>query len=318
MKVFITGGTGFVGKALISRLLSLDHEVVALLLPNDAVELPSAASVVRADITKPETLSGILSGSNAVIHLAGVVGYGKDWGPCIRVNVDGTRNLAQEAVSQGVRRFIHMSSVSVYGRVANAMLSESAPLVKTGDPYGDTKIDAELVLRSMERELDLTILRPTVIYGPGDDKFLPKLVENLESGSARVIGSGNNSVDLIHVDDVVDFVVSALSDGRTHGEAFNLNHPANGTWRDLLRLSASTLGADEPTKKLPYPAALLVSKAMVLVSRFTGRPPRLTPYAVRVVGRQYNYQVDKALRLGMLPKVAMSEGIVREINRLRA
>lgn len=316
MKIFITGGTGFVGRALIGRLLELGHDVVALLLPGDAVELPPNTTVVRGDITKPDSLEGLLNGCDAVVHLAGVVGYGQDWGPCIKVNVDGTRNLADGAIAQGVRRFIHMSSVSVYGRVPNAVLSESAPLLKTGDPYGDTKIDAELVLRSVEKDLDLTILRPTVIYGPGDDKFLPKLVENLKSGSARVIGSGNNSVDLIHVDDVVDFVVSSLDDERTHGEAFNLNHPGNGTWSDLLRLSANTLGAAAPTKKLPYPAALLVSKAMVFVSRFTGKPPRLTPYAVRVVGRQYKYQVDKALRLGVLPKVGMAEGIPREINRL--
>lgn len=311
MKILITGASGFVGRAATAALLNRGHQVVALLLPGDETPMAAGAAVVRGDITAPETLPPALAGCDSVVHLAGAVGYGQSWDRCGAINVDGTRNVARAAIAAGARRFLHMSSVSVYGRDHSRRLHEDVPLRKIGEPYGDTKIDAEHLVRglSLSGDLDLTILRPTVIYGPGDDKFLPKVVENLRSGKARIIGTGRNRVDLVHVDDVVDFVCAILGDFTTYGQAYNLNNPNNGSWRDLLSVAADAVGVSPPSGRLPYSLAYAAAAVMELSGRLSGRPPRLTRYAVRVVGRQYQYPTSKAVAAGFRPRVSMNDGV---------
>jgi nucleoside-diphosphate-sugar epimerase len=321
MNIYLTGATGFLGKAIAAGLLREDHRVTALLLPGDDASLVPGCTVERGDVTDEKTLAGTLTGHDAVVHLAGAVGYGQTWATCLRLNRDGTDIVAGEAVRSGVRRFVHMSSVSVYGRVPDVHIPEDFPLKKIGDPYGDTKIDAENRLRERERggKLDLTIIRPTMIYGPGDALFLPKVVENLTGGLMRIIGTGENTVNLIHVRDVADFVCRVLHEERSVGGVYNLTHPENPSWKAFLCGIATDLGVPPPDKHIPYRAALVVAGMMELASRLTGKPPRLTRYAVRNVGRQYTYLTDRMRKeLGFIPSVDTVEGIrtcVRNLTR---
>lgn len=312
MNVFVTGATGFIGKRVTARCLKEGHGVTALLLPDEPGTGLEGCTLRRGDITRPETLAGAMDGADAVIHLAGAVGYGQTRKRCLAINRDGTKNVAAEAVRTGIRRFIHMSSVSVYGRKPDVPIDEDFPVRKIGDPYGDTKIDAELILTDLEHRnlLDLTIVRPTVIYGPGDVQFLPKLVENLKSGKARMIGSGANTVDLIHVNDVADFFMILLANSRAVGRTYNLSNPANPTWREMLNFVAIELGLPPVESAMPYTAAYLVAGLLEFIHLFRGAPPRLTRYSVRVVGRQYRYLTGRAAHeLGYLPKVALFDGL---------
>ena len=313
MKVFVTGATGFVGKSIVRRLLADGYEVTALLLPAEPSLFDNeGVKIVRGDITEPLSLKGKMTGSDAIIHLAGAVGYGQSMDTCVRINRYGTYNVAREAIDSGARRFIHFSSVSVYGRVPGVPITEDQPLRKIGDPYGDTKVDAENILKEFaaKRWLDLTIVRPTVIYGPGDDKFLPKLIENLRSGRARIIGSGENTVDLIHVDDVADFISLLLKDKRSIGQVYNLTNPDNPSWKEFLSIVASEVGVSAPERHIPYGLALVLAGLMEFVASLTGKDARLTRYAIRVIGRQYHYVTDKASReLGFRPRIDLAEGI---------
>lgn len=312
MRVLVTGASGFIGRRLLPALADAGHEVTALLLPGDEIRLDAASRIVRGDITQPDSLAGLPVEHDAIVHLAGAVGYGQTFARCTQLNVAGTANIAREAVACGVRRFVHMSSVSVYGRVADVRIAEDFPLRKIGDPYGDTKIDAEDVVRAWaERgELEVTVVRPTVIYGPGDDRFLPKLVENLRAGRARVIGSGANRVDAIHVDDVVRFLALVLADERAVGGVYNLNNPSNPRWGDLIDLVARTIGVEPPRRHLPYGVALALAALTEAAAYLRGQEPRLTRYAVRVIGRSYEYATDRARsELGFEPRVNMSDAI---------
>ncbi len=318
MQIFVTGAGGFLGRNLLPRLARDGHETTALLLPPESERGLSAQRVVRGDLTAPESFASLLPDHAAVVHLAAAVGYGQRMDHARRINRDGTRNLARAAVAAGVRRFVHLSSVSVYGRASGVPLDETAPLRKTGDPYGDTKIEAEELLRAHEArgELALTVLRPTPIYGPGDDKFLPKLVENLRAGRARMIGSGRQRVDAIHVEDVVECVARVLADPRAGGRTYNLNHPGNPSWNEFVVFLAGGLGVPPPRGHVPYPLALLAATALEGWGRLRGREPRLTRYAVRVVGRPYDYRVDRArTELGFEPRVELREGVRRWLEQ---
>ncbi len=312
MRVLLTGATGFIGRRLIARLADEGHWMTAMLLPSEPEPDWGATRIVRGDITDPASLEGKLVEQDAVVHLAGAVGYGQTFKRCNEINRDGTANIAREACAAGIRRFLHMSSVSVYGRVAGRELSEDAPLRKIGDPYGDTKIDAERILGTLadEGKLDLTIIRPTVIYGPGDDKFLPKLVENLKTGTARIIGSGNNTVDLVHVDDAVELITKALVDPRAVGGVYNLSNPDNPSWKTMLTAMAEELGVPAPTQRLPYPIAMVAAALIEMQAWLKGETPRLTRYAVRVIGRQYHYSIERAREeLGYEPRVELLDGL---------
>jgi len=204
-----------------------------------------------------------------------------------------------------------MSSVCVYGRRVGSVLDEQAPMVEIGDPYGDTKIEAEQCVRELQAagSLDLTVLRPTVIYGSGDRLFMPKLVENLRGGGACIIGRGDNTVDLVHVRDVAAFLVTVLETPETIGRTFNLNNLSNPTWSEFLTLVARELGLPPPTRRLPYGLAFVVAGAMELVAQLTGKPPKLTRYGVRVIGRQYDYPLAQARALGFTQSVSLEDGV---------
>lgn len=312
MNVFVTGATGFLGRTIVPRLLEDGHELTLLALPDEKVRPDAHVAVARGDITDRQSLRGRMRGHDAVVHLAGAVGYGQTFARCNALNRDGTANVAAAAVADGVRRFVHMSSVSVYGRVPDVVLDEDAPLRKIGDPYGDTKIDAEHALRELadRGQLDLTVVRPTVIYGPGDDKFLPKLVENLRAGGVRIIGSGRNSVDLVHVSDAADLVALLLARRESIGRTYNLSCADNPAWEEFLREVARLAGAAPPAGHLPYRLAYAMAACMEALASLRGTAPRLTRYAVRVVGRQYRYSNERArAELGFEPRIGLFAGI---------
>lgn len=317
MRIYITGASGFLGRAVTKKLISEGIKLTALSLPGDPWQPPEGVSIANGDITDAGSLKGLAAGSDAILHLAGAVGYGVSWDACRALNVLGTENIAAEALNSGVRRFIHMSSVSVYGRVADAPITEDFPLKKIGDPYGDTKIEAEILLQNMadQNRIDLTIIRPTMVYGPGDMLFFPKVEENLKSGSARIIGAGTNRVDAVHIDDVADFVCLAVQKPESVGRVYNLNNPDNPSWKEMLEEMARALGESAPDKKLAYNVAIVVAGFMELVSALTRKPPRLTRYAVRNVGRSYNYVTDRMSReLGFKPTRDMLQYIRENFN----
>jgi len=320
MKVFITGGSGFIGKAVLKNLLSQKHTVTAFLLPKEPSELVPGTSVARGDLTDPESIQGILDGHDAVIHLAGLVGF-QSWKDCILINQQGTRNIVEETKKAGVKRFIHMSSVSVYGRVPDVEIDEDFPYKKIRDPYGDTKIEGEKLVRKLMEDGDthVTIIRPTAVYGPGDKKFLPKLVENLRSGKFKMIGSGEHSVDLVHVQDVADFVVHLLENERSYGRVYNIANPDNPSWNEFLKMATTELDIPVPEGHLPYHLAFLAAYVMEVISKISSKSPRLSRYAVRLVGRQYHYNIHRMKEeLGFIPSVKLLEGMRDCIREYKA
>lgn len=311
MKVFLTGASGFIGKAVLERLIKEKYEITVLLLPDESEDLVKGPSIVRGDVTEPSTLSGKMKKQDVVIHLAGSVGF-QSWKNCISINRNGTQNVIREVKNSGIQRFIHISSVSVYGRVPDIHIDENFPFKKIGDPYGDTKIDGENIVNEFARQnkIDLTIIRPTAVYGKGDNKFLPSLVRNLKSGKFRIVGDGNNTVDLINVSDVADFILLVLREDKSIGSVYNLANPDNPTWNEMLEAVTSDLGIPMPKKHISYKVAYAAAGMMELISKFSKKSPRLSRYAIRLIGQQYNYVIDRMKQeLGFTPAIGLLDGM---------
>ncbi len=320
MNVFVTGGSGFIGAAVLKNLTALNHTVTVLLLPDEAEEAVQGVKIVRGDITDSTGINGVLKGQDALIHLAGSVGY-QSWKNCIAINQEGTRNIVEEVRKQGTKRVVHMSSVSVYGRVPDVLIDEDFPYRKIGDPYGDTKIEGEKIVRRLLEagNTQVTILRPTAVYGPGDKKFLPKLVENLGSGRFKMIGSGEQSVDLVHVQDVADFAVRVLQNERAYGKTYNVANPRNPSWNEFLDMATEELGVPAVKGHIPFPLAHALASLMETAAKMRRKPPRLSRYSVRLVGRQYNYSIERIREdFGWVPSTDLLEGMRACIRALQS
>jgi nucleoside-diphosphate-sugar epimerase len=310
MRIFVTGAGGFIGQVAVKRLLADGHRVTALLMPHERAAV-SGADVVRGDLLAEDSLGSLLSNHDAVLHLAGAVGF-QPWKACRRVNVEGTRRVAQAAVAAGVTRFVHMSSVSVYGRVPDVPITEESPLRFIGDPYGDTKIEAERLLRELEASarLALTVLRPTVVYGRYDRKFALNIIDLVRGGKVSLPGDGRNRVDLVHVDDLAALVSTVLRSPASVGRTYNVTHPDNPTLDELVRELGRLLGVRPRVSYIPFPLAFSAAFLAEQAARVTGKPPRLSRYSVRVIGRRYDYVTARVEReLGFRPGIGLFDGM---------
>ena len=209
--------------------------------------------VVRTDIMDPASLARAMEGVDAVVHCA--VGSPD-------VTIEGTHNALKLALEKGVRRFVHLSTVEVYGN-ASGEIGELQPFGYTGNSYGDSKIEAEkLVWQFHEKGLPVVVLRPSIVYGPFSTYWTMRLVERIASGRWGILeGYGEGTCNLVYIDDVVRLIFAALHDERAVGEAFNANGPDALSWNDYFQLLAATLGRP-PLKTIGRSGSRITSLVM--------------------------------------------------------
>lgn len=208
--VAVTGASGGLGRALLRELIRGDTAPPGVVRGGvrDQSKGEQVASLgaepVVCDVTAPATLDALMSGAEVVHHLAAWMGAPA--GRAAAVNVEGTRNVLDAAVRNGVRRVVLASSVAVYGPQAAGHIDESWPRIRTGDAYGDSKVGAEEVAESHPAvragELELVVLRPSMIYGPASASWTLTPLGGIKNGLPVVIGSGEGLLDAVYVDDV--------------------------------------------------------------------------------------------------------------------
>jgi len=227
----VTGASGFVGGRVVKRLLEQGIPVRAIV--RETAESPSdeRIEVLRGDFVDPDTARRAVEGVHDVIHCAATAGPEID--PVRRVNVDGTRALADAALEQRVHRFIQISTISVYDREGRSAIDEDSPLKTSGDPYGLTKAEADrVVLDAMKRGLDAVILRPGAILGAGaTSTWATRVPQMVQEGKVKLRKNGTDTIPFIHVEDLVDAVMLALHSSRAVGRVYDVADEHH-TWRE--------------------------------------------------------------------------------------
>lgn len=235
MKVFVTGGTGFVGREVVRQLLAAGHEPVCLVRPGSENKLPEVRGLtIRfGDVTKPASLDGALQDCRAVIHLVGIIREFADRGITFdRLHRQGTANMAAAAEAQQVERFVHMSSNGV---------KENA-----STEYYRSKWQAEQILRGSG--LQWTIFRPSVIFGAEDD-FCNKLAEMIRRlPVVPVLGNGRYRLAPVAVEDVAAGFVAALQEPASVGRAYHVCGRDSFTFNELLDQIGRALGRTRVSK----------------------------------------------------------------------
>ena len=317
MNVLVTGVTGFTGGHLASYLTDRDHTVRGLVRPasRDRGASLEAAGVelVNGDLTDPESLGSACRGVEVVYHVAATYRTaGQDHAAYRAINVHGTKNLLEAARAAEVRRFVHCSTGGVHGHIKHPPATEDAPL-SPGDIYQVTKLEAERLARSFgEREpLEVIIVRPIGIYGPGDTRFL-KLFQGIASGRFPMLGSGQVFYHLTFIDDLVEgFRLCGETLGAA-GRTFLLAGPTYTTLEELVNSIAAELDVASPRWRLPVWPFWVAGALGEAVCIPLGVEPPLYRRRVDFFTKSRAFDTTRARReLGFVPMVNLPTGIHR-------
>jgi nucleoside-diphosphate-sugar epimerase len=313
--ILITGGNGFVGRHLVTALQARGDQVRVLALPGeDASWLEQrGVAVYRGDIRDPQSLTAPVGGADGVLHLAAMQDVWRPIEVYRAVNVTGTKNVAQAALAAGVRRFVHMSSSSVYGMGHGRPVDETFPLTPFHDPYPVTKAEADRAVQAMIAKDGLpgVIIRPDQIFGPGDLVHFGAMAERMLSGRGFLVGKGDNRMPFVYVDDVVRGLLLALDHDSAPGNAYNISNDSPLTQRQMLAAIAAGVGGQPPGRSIPYRALYAAGYLAERLARAlpSSRPP-VTRLGVAFFGTDNRYVIGKArAELGYRPAVSLRDGV---------
>lgn len=296
--ILVTGATGFIGGQLASRLVSMGACVRVLARDPRRVAV-AGVEVVQGDLGDPASLAAAVAGVDQVYHCASWIAYKAPWEQVWQVNVQGTANLLDACVAAGVRRVVHMSSVAAGGPSRDGRpVAESDSPAPLDDPYGKSKLEQErLALSYGDRGLDVVVVRPSAVYGPGDPSGINTLLKLVRRGSLPFyLGGRQILVNVVPVGDVVTGCIAAMERGRP-GEVYNLVGP-NQTHAELFDLLARVSGGRSPFFVMPVPVLL---GAAGLVAALSRRPP-VHPNDVRSWTANWCCSGEKArAELGLSP-----------------
>lgn len=310
-KILITGAGGFLGSALTRRLSADGAQVRALVRqPRKAqhlIDLPGVELFV-ADITHPTLMQQAVADCEIVMHVAAAL---RGTLPAqMEANLGGTRNLAIAAAQAGVSRFVHVSSIAVYGYRVRGRVDENALCSPGNVVYNITKREAEKALLQIAHSHNLaySINRPGMIYGSGSSFWTENLARLAKRQPTPFIGSGTGKAHIIHIDDVIDQLILQATHPQAVGEIFNCVSDPSPTWREFLGAYMQLFGHN---RWLGLPPMLVQSVAPVLDALLTlkGEPQDLADI-IRYGASDTQFSMQKARdRLGWSPRVSLASGI---------
>jgi len=323
---FITGATGMIGSHLARRLLDEGWRVRALArATSDTALLESwGVELVEGDVGDPAgSFTPFLEDADYVFHCAALV---SDWAPLeemVRVNVEGTRHLAEAAIACGrMKRFVFLSSMVVLGMAPQRELDETAPMIHTGDHYNLTKIRAAETVRQLasERGLPAVVVRPPYVYGSRDRQFLPRVLESLKSGRFRFVGSGRQPLSLCYVGNVVEALYLAATRPGVVGEVFLVTDGDAVTRLRLMEIVCEETGYAMPARHVPTWVVRLACPVMEGLWRLKGakEPPLVNRFRLKFMATPLTYRIEKARRLlGYEPKVGTEAALRKTLAWFR-
>jgi nucleoside-diphosphate-sugar epimerase len=319
-QAFVTGGSGFVGGALIERLRSEGWDVRALARSERAAarvrEL--GAEPVSGDLDDRAALRAGAEGCELAFHAAAKV---EDWGDPAdfeRLNVQGTQNVIDACREAGVRRLVHVGTEAAL-MVGQPLINvdESAPLrPDSAALYSSSKAKAEQLVRSANVDLETVVVRPRFVWGRGDTTLLPALSEMVRSGRFRWVGGGRQLSATTHIDNTVEGLWLAATKAPAGGVYF-VTDGEPVVFREFLTEMLGTQGIEIPDKSVPPGVARVAAAASERIWRLLKRPgsPPLTRFAVWVSSQECTIDISRAEReLGYRPVISREEGLA-ELSR---
>ncbi len=318
--VFVTGGNGFMGRALMERYRAAGVEVRGVDVHPDPDR-----GVVAGDISDPSTWRDHMRDAEVVVHTAAIVSnnIANDRAWC--VNVVGTQRMVDTAAAAGARRFVQISTMGV-ARFAQAEpaaaerclpgreLDERWPLMPTGNPYTDTKIAGEHAVLAAHAagQIDCTVVRPADVYGPGCRPWVLEPIAAMRANRFLLPARGQGLFTPIYIDDLVDGIVRAATHPEAVGQIFHLGGESPVTTLEYFGHLSRMLGRTDPPRAVPTPVAIAAAEAARLVARARRRHTELGRGVMQMLSKSRGVSNAKAHKvLGWWPQVDLAEGMRR-------
>ena len=323
MRALVTGATGFTGGHLARALAAAGHGVSALV--RDRASAPAAdlakagIALVHGDLLDSASLVAAASGVDVIYHLAAVYRQAGLPADTYRaVNAEGTRRVVEAAAHGGARRVVHCSTVGVHGDVEHPPANEEAPL-KPGDVYQETKLEGERLAQEAGARLgiEVTIARPSGIYGPGDRRLL-RLFRGVARQRWFTLGRGEIYYHLTYIDDLVEGF-RLLGE---HPAAANRTYILAGgevtTLNALVGLVAKGAGVAAPTRHLPVWPFWIAGAICEAVCVPFGIEPPIFRRRVDFFTKSRAFDITRArTEVGFAPRIGLTEGIRRTLEWYR-
>jgi nucleoside-diphosphate-sugar epimerase len=323
MRVLVTGGTGFVGSHLVRRLLARGHQVVSLDkspgLFDDELR-SSGATLITGSVTDQGDVRGAMEGCELVYHLASPFGDilqpdAVYWD----IEVNGTRNVLEAAQRHQVRRVVHCSTQGVHGIIEQPPGDENSP-VAPRDYYCYSKVEGEQVCQEfIAQGMDLVIVRPTSVYGPGDTRGWLQLYRMVESGWFLMIGDGKTLNHPVYVDNLVDVFELVAEKSTARGRIYLAGDETSVSLTELVRGVSRALGSNVRIVRFPsYQLAWMGASVIEVLFKAIGIKPPVFRRRLSWFKTNRAFRINRAKHeLGYQPGVSLAEGLARTANWYR-
>ncbi|MBI3596678.1 MAG: NAD(P)-dependent oxidoreductase [Nitrospirae bacterium] len=321
MNILITGGTGFIGSRLALGRLEKGDFVRVLGQVNTEAEAENrrliesgGAQLLLGSVTEREKVTEAVKDMDVVFHLAAAqheanVPDQRFWD----VNVTGTKNLLEASIQAGVKRFVHGSTIGVYGSAQKGMLDEESSL-KPDNIYGVTKREAEKAVLSFKDKIPLVIIRISETYGPGDRRLL-KLFKAIKKKAFFMIGKGENWHHPIYIDDLILGLTLAATSENAVGRVFVLAGKEPLTTRQMVLEIAGALGTSVTPFRAPLGPFVILAAAMETLLRPIGIQPPLHRRRLDFFRKSFSFSLNESSqRLGFVPQYSFRQGVEKTIQ----
>ena len=322
MRILVTGGTGFTGKALVRRLLDEGHDVIALDYKEGlkTAELREwGAKVVIGSVTDQAIVDGCMEGVEVVQHLAAAFReLNVPKSHYYEVNVNCTRNVLDAAYRNKVRKFIYCSTCGVHGNIDSPPASEDAP-IQPADYYQQTKYEAEPLVKDYdEKGMRTVIIRPAAIYGPGDPERFFMIYRRVARGRFPMFGNGRTLYHPLYIDNLVDALVLAMQEGKGDGQTYLIADEEYVTIEDLVRRVARALSVDVRVPHFPVIPVVIAGHVVEKLCKPLKITPPIFPRRVDWYRQNRAFDISKAKReLEYEARVNLDAGLRRTADWYR-
>lgn len=315
-RLLVTGGRGLLGNAVIATAVAQGWKVVALQRHPSGLADNAAVTDVIGSITDEKVVERAITGCSAVIHLAARVGIEGRWRDFEDVNVRGTQVVLDAARGAGIESFVHISSPSVAhaGRALVGAEAEPADPRGVRGHYSRSKAMAEQIVLA-PGDVPVVVLRPHLVWGPGDEQLVGRIVARARSGRLFVIDGGRALIDTTYIDNAAHAIVHAVdktSSALVRGKAFVISNGEPRPVRDIVGAIVQACGVSAVIRSVPFGPAFAAGAVGEWVGALSHREPLITRFLVEQLATAHWFDPRPTWdALEWRPVVSLDEGLRR-------